>query len=149
MIDLSSGKQTVLAVLPAIEDRISLENILNGSNWKVRFARSPRRKRAGSDLTSIGAVLTDAHLPDGRGWKDVLLELQRTPNAPPLIVSDRLADEALWAEVLNLGGYDVLAKPFERKEVLHAVSTACGFRRRHAASFDPRPMQQKVHWSVA
>jgi DNA-binding response OmpR family regulator len=44
---------------------------------------------------------------------------------PPLIVSDRLADEQLWAEVLSLGGYDLLMKPFDAKEVHHAVSTAC------------------------
>jgi DNA-binding response OmpR family regulator len=41
-----------------------------------------------------------------------------------------LADERLWAEVLNLGAYDLLAKPFDVREVLHAVTTAC--RRREA-----------------
>jgi len=43
-------------------------------------------------------------------------------------VADRLADDALWAGVLNLGGYDVLAKPFNAKEVLHAVTAAWYFR---------------------
>ncbi len=37
----------------------------------------------------------------------------RAEIALPLIVTDRLANEALWSEVLNLGGYDVVAKPFE------------------------------------
>jgi len=115
--------------------------------------------------------LTDANLPDGRTWKDVLREIEATPMAigthqgqayrndkeaellcgskPPLIVVDRLADDALWAEVLNLGGYDVLVKPFDEKEVLHVLTMACGFRRRRAASFDPRPVPQNVRWSVA
>jgi DNA-binding response OmpR family regulator len=37
---------------------------------------------------------------------------------PLLIVSSRLADEHLWAEALNLGVFDVLAKPFQSEEVL-------------------------------
>ena len=39
-------------------------------------------------------------------------------------MSSRLADDRLWAEALNLGAWDVLAKPFEKSEVLRAVSTA-------------------------
>jgi DNA-binding response OmpR family regulator len=50
--------------------------------------------------------------------------MQTLDYPPPLIVSDRLADERLWAEVLNLGAYDLLAMPFDAKEVLHAVSAA-------------------------
>jgi Protein of unknown function (DUF2934) len=46
-------------------------------------------------------------------------------NPPPLIVADCLADERLWAEVLNLGGYDLLAKPFDANGVLQVVSAAC------------------------
>ena len=51
--------------------------------------------------------------------------MQKMECPAPLIVGDRLADERLWAKVLNLGGYDLLAKPFNAKEVLHVVSTAC------------------------
>ena len=49
---------------------------------------------------------------------------------PQLIVADRLADDALWAEVLNLGGYDLLMTPFEPEEVLRVVSMAWDFRER-------------------
>jgi DNA-binding response OmpR family regulator len=149
MIDVRSRKQTILAVLPAREDRNSLNGILKGSNWKIRYIRPSRRARSAPDLGLVGAILTDAHLADGRSWKDVLREIEGTPNPPPLIVTDRLADEALWAEVLNLGGYDVLAKPFDEKEVLHAITMACGFRRKHAASFDTHSVSQNVRWSVA
>jgi DNA-binding response OmpR family regulator len=54
----------------------------------------------------------------------VLEELGHLPEAPLLIVTSRLADEHLWAEVLNLGGYDVLMKPFDRLEVLRVISLA-------------------------
>jgi DNA-binding response OmpR family regulator len=43
------------------------------------------------------------------------------PNAPSLIVSSRLADEHLCAEALNLGAFDVLAKPFNKMDVIRSV----------------------------
>jgi DNA-binding NtrC family response regulator len=39
-------------------------------------------------------------------------------------VTSRAADERLWAEALNLGAYDVLAKPFDPTEVCRIVSLA-------------------------
>jgi hypothetical protein len=50
--------------------------------------------------------------------------LQGQARPPNLIVSSRLADDRLWAEVLNLGGYDVLARPFNRVEVIRVVQAA-------------------------
>ena len=44
---------------------------------------------------------------------------------PALIVVARVGDERLWAEVLNLGGYDVLAKPLDPAEVDYVISAAC------------------------
>jgi hypothetical protein len=35
-----------------------------------------------------------------------------------------LADERMWAEVLNLGGCDVLARPFNGEEVIRTVTSA-------------------------
>jgi DNA-binding response OmpR family regulator len=42
-----------------------------------------------------------------------------------LIVTSRLADDRLWAEALNLGAYDVIAKPFEASEVVRIAGLAC------------------------
>ena len=72
---------------------------------------------------SSRVVITDTRLPDGN-WKDVLNSLEGLWNRPQLIVADRLASEALWAEVLNLGAYDLLAMPFELTEIQCVVSRA-------------------------
>jgi hypothetical protein len=37
----------------------------------------------------------------------------------------------LWAEVLNLGGYDLLMKPFEEAEVYRVVGLAWLFWKDH------------------
>jgi len=71
----------------------------------------------------VAVVLSEVVLVDG-DWKHVLQETKRLPDGPALVVSSRLADERLWAEVLNLGGHDVLLTPFEAAEVERVVDSA-------------------------
>lgn len=55
----------------------------------------------------------------------MLLEDLANLSCPSMvIVAARVADEALWAEVLNLGGYDVLAMPFDEEEVERVLTAA-------------------------
>jgi DNA-binding response OmpR family regulator len=57
-------------------------------------------------------------------WENLLKATARLPAPPNLIVFSRLADESLWARVLNLGGFDVLMTPFEPEEVLRITFAA-------------------------
>lgn len=50
------------------------------------------------------------------------------PSPPLLIVISRLADEHLWAEALNLGAYDVLAKPLNHTEIVRVLNLALNHR---------------------
>ena len=54
----------------------------------------------------------------------MLDEISLLPDPPLFIVTSRLADERLWAEALNLGAWDVLAKPYDTDEVIRIVSVA-------------------------
>ena len=68
------------------------------------------------DKLRPGLVVCDTEI-EGRGsWRDLLEEQDASPRFALIVVS-RHADEALWAEVLNLGGSDVLEKPFAVEEV--------------------------------
>ena len=125
--------QTVLAVLPVGEDRKMLEDIFGQSNWKIRFAESFQEVQEELRTSSIAAVISDGSFPGGT-WKHLLFVLQQMPHPKPLIVADRLADDRLWAEVLNLGGYDLLIKPFDTREVLRTVGLACSTRQNHTAT---------------
>jgi hypothetical protein len=71
------------------------------------------------------AVLVAATDTGEQGWKDMLRDFASVAGAPFLIVASRHADNRLWAEVLNLGGYDVLSKPFYAAEVTRVISLAC------------------------
>jgi DNA-binding NtrC family response regulator len=118
-----SGKLTILSVSPHEDDHLSLHAIIGHSKWKLFTA---------SDLASalsllhdheISVLLCERDLRPGT-WIDVLEHITLLPHAPSLIVSSRIADDRLWAEALNLGAWDVLAKPFDHIGVIRSVKSA-------------------------
>ena len=121
----------VLGVLASADDRARLRKILTGSGWDVVLAHTLDGAQALLRSTpSIDVVICDTHFAGGFSWRDLLKELQRIQRQPQLIVADRLADDHLWVEVLNLGGYDLLMTPFVESEVLHVTRSAWEFRSR-------------------
>jgi DNA-binding response OmpR family regulator len=114
---------SVLGIFPSSDDRTSLKQIVRHSKWNLGMVEALRPARPLIDELAAGVVISDSHLPDAC-WQDVLRELQCRRFEPVLIVASRLADDALWAEVLNLGGSDVLAMPLQEREVLRSVSLA-------------------------
>jgi DNA-binding response OmpR family regulator len=96
---------------------------------ECRLYRADARLDALRQLRTISpdVVICEQHLQDGT-WKDVLADLQSYSRPPMLIVCSLLADDRLWAEVLNIGGYDVLMKPFRLVEVVRVVDMAADRR---------------------
>jgi len=47
---------------------------------------------------------------------------------PKFVVASQRADGRLWAEVLNLGGYDLLMKPLDADEVAWLAESALAKR---------------------
>jgi DNA-binding NtrC family response regulator len=98
---------------------------------RCRFSRAAdwRQARQLLKVDSPQVVISPSDGP-AWDWKDILDRIRRLASRPHLIVTSRLADERLWAEVLNLGGYDVLAQPLDRDEAERVVASAA----RHSLS---------------
>ena len=116
--DVEGVNRSVLLVSPDEPDHLSLRGILPHAAWRVLQAHNPIEARLILDRAPVDAVIADSQC-----WKSLLAEMWN--RAFPLIVADRLADERLWGEVLNLGAYDLLSKPFDAKVVLHMLTSAC------------------------
>jgi DNA-binding NtrC family response regulator len=133
----------VLALLPIREDQTSLSEIFRHSNWNLHFVEGLSHARGVLDELAPGVVISDCRLHDG-SWQDVLCELQRRELAPPLIVASRLVDEGLWGEVVHLGGYDVLATPFQPQDLVLSVSLAWRHWREKCRTGGRAPAKLKV-----
>ncbi|MDX2152927.1 MAG: response regulator [Bryobacteraceae bacterium] len=129
---------SLLVVSPEEQDLTAVRSVFHHHTWKVQRGSSLGEARA--SLTASSVVLCERELPDG-SWKDVLGELERIGSPAALVVISGQADELLWAEVLNMGGYDVLPKPLDKTEVTRVVGMAWrhaeGLRRKTAATYRP------------
>jgi DNA-binding response OmpR family regulator len=114
---------TLLAVIADQDDQRSLQDMLSADRWTIRTARSCNEAMRVVESSRPTVIACERELPDG-SWKDVFGGVSGLDDPPPVIVLSRSADEKFWAEVLNLGGYDVLAKPFDRTEVCRVLSMA-------------------------
>lgn len=115
-------RQKLLFISPSAEDHAALRRIADDLDWQLRSFGT-----CGEGLQQLGsepvtAVFCESILEDGT-WKDILNRVGAGGEAPPLIVTSRIADGYLWSEVLNLGGYDVLATPFTPRDVAHVLAT--------------------------
>jgi DNA-binding response OmpR family regulator len=118
-----AATENILEVSPTLNQALS--TILEGAPWPVTVLHSSDCEQALAQLADsrISVVICETPLPDG-SWKDLLACMARAKASSVLVVTSKLADESLWAEVLNWGGYDVLAQPFDREEVTRVVRSA-------------------------
>ena len=118
-----TGKVTVLSVSPHDEDHLSLQAIIDHSRWEMFAARDLSSALSLLQKHNISVLLCERDLVPGT-WSDLLEYVNALTNPPLLIVASRVADDRLWAEALNLGAWDVLAKPLDRTEVIRSVYSA-------------------------
>jgi DNA-binding response OmpR family regulator len=113
----------VLLISPCEEDHRLVREILKQSNWQPHSAHTQREAFDFLRENVAPVAICEGELPDG-DWREVLAQFEHMQCPPLLVVTSRMADEYLWSEVLNLGGYNVLAKPLNTKELFHVAGTA-------------------------
>jgi DNA-binding response OmpR family regulator len=117
-----------------------LHEVFRNAGWLLLEAHDRRKALECIEQHPVQVVIASCEHGEW-SWEDVLDHLRRRSHPPQLIVTCRTADEQLWSEVLNCGGYDVLPQPFQRDEIERVVASA----RRH---YD-RPMRRVTRSSVA
>lgn len=113
----------ILVVSPSASDVTALRQILHHDDWHIAHVETARDAAEHLNRHAPAVILCERDLPDG-SWHDILLRSDSLNPRPLLLVISRYADESLWGEVLNVGGYDVLIKPFEKGEVARVVGMA-------------------------
>jgi FixJ family two-component response regulator len=97
---------------------------LRSLGWRFCEAHDRRRATMSLQRYPVRLVVAEAGFAPWP-WQQLLDYLHLLPHPAQLIVTSRIADEALWADVLNRGGFDVLARPFDREELRRVVMSAC------------------------
>jgi DNA-binding NtrC family response regulator len=113
----------VLAILPQVDDQALLRSIFSNTNWRLDLVANLSQALPLLQSQVYAVVVADAD-PPGDNWQSVILAVQALECQPHVIVTARKADQELWASVLNLGGYDVVEKPLDRRNLMHVVGLA-------------------------
>jgi len=113
----------ILAISPAEDDHLSLQRLFSQTSWRLYQARNYREALASLEKNQVSVIISECNVPP-YNWRVLLDHLAHEVHPPRLVVATWLADDRLWAEVLDLGGFDVLQKPFEARELFRVVGLA-------------------------
>jgi DNA-binding NtrC family response regulator len=114
---------TILLVRPCERDRATLQNILENSRWNLVEVDDSRAAQAFLARNRVHMIFYNCD-EAGSDLRDFSHQITEFSPAPLLIAASRLADESLWAETLNLGGFDLLASPVDCDEARRVILSA-------------------------
>jgi DNA-binding NtrC family response regulator len=116
-------RAAIVFISASAEDARAFRELVDGNRWLVVNVPDLIGAWAVIDKLRPRLVVCDTRI-EGRGsWRDLLSE----PDARPgfaLVVACRHAGAALRPELLNLGGIDVLEKPFAVEDVERVIGLA-------------------------
>jgi len=117
-------RSRILFISGRPEDALRLAQIVQTLPFWMDHVETIRQARTEMQERRYNVILTAATVSDGN-WLDVLHLTRESPDQIEVIVTDPHADAQFWAQVLNLGAYDLLAQPFYEPEVRRILSNAC------------------------
>ena len=117
-------RSRILFVSGHPDDALRLSRMLHSLPLTVEHVENLQQAHAKLQQDDYGVILTEAALPDGT-WLDAIHLARQCPQELEVIVTDPQADARFWAEVLNLGAFDLLAQPFYEPEVRRILYNVC------------------------
>jgi FixJ family two-component response regulator len=113
-------KIPLIIVTSRAEDVADLKAILHDTPWEL--AGIPRIEDAAIALKEASApILLFDRDTAGACWQDTMKRLIKSRRSACVILLSSVADQYLWDEVVQQGGFDVLARPFRKEQVLSAL----------------------------
>jgi DNA-binding NtrC family response regulator len=100
-----------------------LRRAVGHSRWTLHETATVRSAMSALAERAAVVLICEIELPDGT-WRDLLAHAHALPLDPPVIVVGRKADDRLWMEVLDRGGYNLLGLPLDEPELFRVVSLA-------------------------
>jgi DNA-binding response OmpR family regulator len=139
-----------IAILAVLTDRqdTDLQRVIAHTRWQLKVVHSVAEAVDAISTFPVSVVLCDRQLDDG-DWLDIVSATDNVnPHPPTIVLSDR-HDDRLWAEVLNCGGYDVLLRPLNAREVYSLVPMAWRRWRRAATAINSRAHNKRPSIAMA
>jgi FixJ family two-component response regulator len=105
------------------DEVLTLRALLQGTQWMPIQVTNWSSMFKLATLVDAPVFLCDRDLP-GLEWQEGVPRLVRASSTSCLILLSDVSDPYLWDELVQHGGFDVLTRPFQRKQVLAMLDFA-------------------------
>jgi len=114
---------TVLLVSPEEWDHRYFGSVFACTNWRLRRTYTIEEALELLEREAVGVIVAEERLAC-RGWRRMLAAVQSLECPPRIVLAAGSAGLERAAELLERGGWDVLARPFRSEEIIESVSAA-------------------------
>jgi len=116
----------VLVITVSTVDESYYRSLRARGQWDIVITQSVPEALRLLTTQAFPIVLCDRDLP-GWEWREVLAKIVESSPQICFLLTSRVNDEYLWREIVGLGGYDILAKPFEDLVVMQTLQRAWSY----------------------
>lgn len=110
---------TLLIVTSRAEDMPELLGLLRETPWELTSV--PQEEAAAAlKAAPVPILLFDRDLA-GPSWRETIKRLIHSRRNACIVLLSNVADQYLWEEVVQQGGFDLLTRPFRKEQVLSAL----------------------------
>ena len=117
-----AGGNSVIVVVPSEREYCLIEDWLFAEGIEALPASCLLQAVLQQVAAPASVILYDTDTPES--WREALEHFLYLRPASRVVLLSRLADEEMWMQVLDCGGYDLLMKPFRAREICSVVRDA-------------------------
>jgi len=114
---------TVLLLSPEERDHRYFGSVFARTNWRLRRAYTFEEAFELLAREPVGVIIAEQRLASS-GWRRMLKAVESLDRPPRIVLAAGSAELEPAAELLERGGWDVLARPFRSEEIIESVSAA-------------------------
>jgi len=106
----------VLAIISSPKDRETVSDCALAIGWELRLVETIDQALSRAGSQSVALVIVDRDFSE-HDWRTSVQSLAKARSNPCVLLASSVVDPYLFQELVKQGGFDVLPKPIQSKEL--------------------------------
>lgn len=123
----------VLAVLRSPQDREAVSACAQATGWTLKLLDTVDQAVSTADSEPVALIIVDRDVSE-HDWRRSVQILANTLSTPCVLLASSVVDPYLFQELVKHGGFDVIPKPIQSKELVRLGRLAFAFWRNQHTS---------------
>jgi DNA-binding response OmpR family regulator len=107
----------VVAVLRSPQDREAVSDCAQAIGWKLKLLETVDQALSVPASEAVALIIVDRDLSE-HDWRSSVQSLANTVSTPCVLLASSVVDPYLFQELVKHGGFDVVPKPIQSKELV-------------------------------